>query len=245
MSAIEWTNETWNPVVGCSVKSAGCTNCYAMAMAYRLERMGLAKYAGLTRKSRGRAVWTGQINEWPDELSKPHEWRKPRRIFVNSMGDLFHERVPLGAIARVWQVIRETPRHTYQVLTKEPERMAAIVADLGAPLPNVWLGVSVENADATHRLDVLRRVPAAVRFVSFEPLIGPVGKVDLTGIAWAIVGGESGPCRRPMQLEWARTIRDQCDSAGVSFFGKQWEKVTPLPPDLMVRQFPSEGGGAP
>ena len=240
MSAIEWTDETWNPVVGCSVKSAGCLNCYAMAMAYRLERMGMAKYAGLTRKSGDRVIWTGQVYESPFDLLKPHAWRKPRRIFVNSMGDLFHERVSRDFIALVWQVMRDTPRHTYQILTKEPLRMAAIVADLGAPPPNVWLGVSVENSEVAYRIDALRSIAAVVRFVSFEPLISPVGTVDLSGVAWAIVGGESGPRRRPMQLAWMDEINEQCRAAGVKIFNKQWDKVRELPADRMVRQFPRE-----
>ena len=220
-TAIEWTDAVWNPIAGCTILSAGCTNCYAMKQAWRCEKMGLTKYAGLTRLTGKRVVWTGEVREDQAELARPHAWRSPRRVFVNSMSDLFHEDVSPGFIAEVWRTMRATP-HTYQILTKRPERMAVIVPDLGEPAPNVWLGTSIEDASVVHRLEPLRDTPAAVRFVSFEPLIGPVGAVDLGGIDWAIVGGESGPSARPIEAAWVDEIHTQCRAAGVAFFFKQW-----------------------
>lgn len=220
---IEWTDSTWNPVAGCSIVSAGCTNCYAMQMARRLEAMGVEKYAGLTRKSGKRALWNGIVREDRSALDIPYSWRKPRKIFVNSMSDLFHEDVSEDFILAVWRVMRETPRHHYQILTKRPDRMSGIVSKAIADvLPNVWLGTSVENADVADRIDSLRAVPAAIRFVSFEPLIGPVGPVDLAGIDWAIVGGESGQNARPIREEWIDELYDQCIDSRTSFFFKQW-----------------------
>jgi len=220
---IEWTDATWNPIAGCSIVTAGCTHCYAMEMARRLEAMGIEKYAGLTRKSGRRTVWNGVVREDREALSIPLGWRKPRKIFVNSMSDLFHEDVSDAFIADVWQVMRDTPRHNYQILTKRPERMAQIVSDkIGEVLPNVWLGTSIENAEVTGRLEHLRSVPAAIRFISFEPLIGAVGAVDLRGIHWAIVGGESGKSARPIREEWIDEIHGQCADAGTAFFFKQW-----------------------
>ena len=190
-TSIEWTDATWNPVAGCSILSAGCSNCYAMRMAARLEAMGVEKYAGLTHKSGGRAKWRGKINLDSEALRVPTRWRKPRRIFVNSMSDLFHEDVPTAFIREVWGVMASTPRHTYQILTKRPRRMSDVLSGQQFPrLRNVWLGTSVEDARVLSRLDELRRVPAVVRFVSFEPLIGSVAGADLVGIHWAIVGGE-------------------------------------------------------
>lgn len=220
---IEWTDATWNPVAGCSIVTAGCTHCYAMEMARRLEAMGVEKYTGVTRKSGGRVVWNGIVREDLEALSIPHRWRKPRKIFVNSMSDLFHERVSDSFILNVWQVMRETPRHSYQILTKRPERMASLVANkVGEVLPNVWLGTSVENAEVTGRIDDLRHAPAAIRFISFEPLIGSVGTVSLDGIDWAIVGGESGNAARPIREEWVDELHAQCVTAGTAFFFKQW-----------------------
>ena len=220
---IEWTDATWNPVVGCSVLTTGCTNCYAMAMAKRLEAMGVEKYAGLTRRSGKRTVWNGVVKEDKRALSLPHTWKKPRKIFVNSMSDLFHERVSDSFIMDVWQVMRDTPRHNYQILTKRPERMSEMVSGkVGAILPNVWLGTSVEDRDTIGRLDHLRRTPAAIRFVSFEPLIGSIGSVDLAGIHWAIIGGESGRGARPIREKWIDEIRIQCVRHRTAFFFKQW-----------------------
>jgi len=222
-TSIEWTDATWNPVAGCTIVTAGCTNCYAMRMAARLEAMGVGKYEGLTRKSGGRAKWTGHITlDW-NALQVPSAWKKPRRVFVNSMSDLFHEDVPEIFIEEVWKVMAATSRHTYQILTKRPERMAEILSRGHMPvLDNVWLGTSVENAEVLHRLDALRVVPSAIRFVSFEPLIGSVGASNLDHIDWAIVGGESGPGARPMDPEWVDEIHDLCRSSGTAFFFKQW-----------------------
>jgi protein gp37 len=220
-TSIEWTDATWNPVAGCEVISAGCTNCYAMQMAARLEAMGSEKYRGLTRRSGKRAVWTGKVRCDAGSLGIPRSWSKPRRIFVNSMSDLFHEAVPASFVVRVWREMAETTRHTYQILTKRPDRMAAVVAKFDV-LPNVWLGTSVEDGRVLGRIDDLRTVPAAVRFVSFEPLIGSVQGADLTGIQWAIVGGESGPRARPMDAMWVDEIAEMCSHAGVKFFFKQW-----------------------
>lgn len=220
---IEWTDATWNPVAGCSIVTAGCTNCYAMVMAKRLEAMGVGKYAGLTRKSGRRTVWNGVVREDRLALSIPHGWRKPRKIFVNSMSDLFHDQVSDAFILEVWRVMRDTSRHNYQILTKRPERMAELVASrIGDVLPNVWLGTSIEDADVVDRIGHLRKTPAAIRFISFEPLIGAVGTVDLQEIHWAIVGGESGKLARPIREEWIDEIHAQCLSAGTAFFFKQW-----------------------
>lgn len=221
-TSIEWTDATWNPVAGCTIMSAGCTNCYAMRMAARLEAMGVDKYRGLTRKSGGRAKWTGVLRLDEGALSVPEKWSKPRNVFVNSMSDLFHPEVPSDFIGRVWEVMKRTPRHTYQILTKRPDRMADVLSSGFDVLPNVWLGASVEDERVIHRLDELRQVPAAIRFVSFEPLIGSVADGKLDGIHWAIVGGESGPNARPMDPEWIDEIFDMCTDAGAAFFFKQW-----------------------
>ena len=220
-SSIEWTDWTWNPVAGCTVITAGCTNCYAMRMAARLAAMGSKKYRGLTRKSGRRQVWTGAIRCDEKALDAPRMWHRPRRIFVNSMSDLFHESVPVPFVRKVWRVMQETPRHTYQILTKRPERMVEVARDL-PPLPNVWLGTSVEDDRVLNRIDALRQVPAAIRFISFEPLIGSVASADLTGIHWVIVGGESGPRARPMDPEWVNEIEVMCRKVGIAFFFKQW-----------------------
>ncbi len=222
-TSIEWTDATWNPVAGCTVLTTGCTNCYAMRMAARLDAMGQVKYKGLTRRSGGRAVWTGKIRLDEKSLTIPHSWSKPRKVFVNSMSDLFHPDVPADFISRVWLSMKETPRHTYQILTKRPDRMAEILSE--APfeiLSNVWLGTSVEDGRVLGRLDDIRRVPAAIRFVSLEPLIGYVAAGDLTGIHWAIVGGESGPRSRDMNPKWVDEIEVMCRKSGTAFFFKQW-----------------------
>lgn len=220
---IEWTDATWNPVAGCSVISAGCTNCYAMKMAKRLEAMQVEKYKGLTRQSGRRTVWKGVIREDHEALAIPYTWKKPKKIFVNSMSDLFHEKVSDTFILSVWKVMRETPHHNYQILTKRPDRMAEVVRGLVRDiLPNVWLGTSIEDAAVAARADELRRVPAAIRFISFEPLIGSVGTVDLRSIHWAIVGGESGSAARPIREEWIDEIYSQCLKQRTAFFFKQW-----------------------
>lgn len=219
---IEWTDATWNPVAGCSIMSAGCRNCYAMEMARRLEAMGTKKYTGLTRRSGSRTIWNGIIREDRAALDIPLRWRKPRKIFVNSMSDLFHVGVTDNFIREVWAVMEATPHHNYQILTKRPERMAQVVRGIGKILPNVWLGTSVESGEVAHRIDELREVPASIRFISFEPLIGAVGAIDLSGIHWAIVGGESGKSARPLNVAWVDGLYSQCSEHGVAFFFKQW-----------------------
>lgn len=222
-SKIEWTDVTWNPVAGCSIESAGCSNCYAMRMAARLASMGSAKYIGLTRNSGGRAVWTGKIALDVPSLSAPYKWRKSRKVFVNSMSDLFHPEVPDEFIARVWRVMLETPQHTYQVLTKRADRMRKLLSEPSfGSAPNIWIGTSVENAAVLHRVEELRAITGFIRFISFEPLIGSVGAVDLRDIDWAIVGGESGPRSRPMDPRWVEQIEDRCRALGTAFFFKQW-----------------------
>jgi protein gp37 len=220
-TSIEWTDATWNPIAGCTVLSPGCTNCYAMRMAARLEIMGVGKYRGLTRKSGSRAVWTGKITLDRKALEVPKSWKKPRQIFVNSMSDLFHPDVPVGFIGDVWSTMAATPQHTYQVLTKRPDRMAEITSGFRM-LPNVWLGTSVETAEYLPRIDDLRRVKAAVRFISFEPLLGSVDGANLSDIHWAIVGGESGPRAREMKSTWVHEIEQMCRQSSTAFFFKQW-----------------------
>lgn len=222
-SDIEWTEATWNPVAGCAVVSPGCTNCYAMRMAARLQAMGMEKYQGTTRKSGKRHVWTGRVNLIEKSLSAPLKWRKPQRIFVNSMSDLFQEALAEKFIERVWEVMEQAHWHTFQILTKRPERMLRLLRQPDfRVLPNVWLGTSVENEEHVGRIDLLRRTPGAIRFVSFEPLLGPISKPNLGDIHWAIVGGESGPRARPMKAEWVEQLRDSCEAQRVAFFFKQW-----------------------
>lgn len=210
-SRIEWTEQTWNPTVGCTKISTGCKNCYAETMARRLQAMGMRGYENGFR-----------LTLMPERLSEPLERRKPTVYFVNSMSDLFHEKVPFDYIQRVFDVMSQAPRHTFQVLTKRAERMAEFCRSAIVP-PNVWLGVSVENRKhGVPRIAVLREIEASVRFLSIEPLLEHLGELDLTGIHWAIVGGESGPKARPMKREWVDDIKQQCDQAGVAFFFKQW-----------------------
>lgn len=223
-SAIEWTEATWNPVTGCDRVSAGCDNCYAMTLAKRLKAMGAEKY-----QNDGNSKTSGPgfgVTIHPQSLDQPRRWRNPRVVFVNSMSDLFHAKVPISFVREVFDVMRETPQHTYQVLTKRSLRLARMVEKLDWP-SNVWMGVSVENAEALDRVDHLREVPAAVRFLSCEPLLGPLDGINLNGIGWVIAGGESGPNYRPMELSWARGIRDACTDADVPFFFKQWGGRTP------------------
>jgi protein gp37 len=223
-SSIEWTQATWNPVVGCTVISPGCTNCYAMRMARRLEAMGQSKYAGTARISGGRPKWNGVVRIDDHSLSLPATWKTGRMIFVNSMSDLFHEAVPLHFVRRAFDTMRDTPQHTYQILTKRAERLEKLSPELAWP-ENVWMGVSVENADYLCRIDHLRRTDAFVKFLSLEPLLGPLQDLNLEGVDWVIVGGESGPGARLMDAAWVRPIRDQCLAAGVAFHFKQWGGV--------------------
>lgn len=220
-SAIEWTESTWNPVAGCSVLSPGCTNCYAMRMAARLASMGQEKYLGRTRVSGGRAKWNGSIFLDESSVDLPRSWKTGRLIFVNSMSDLFHEAIPFEFVKRIFKTMNETPQHTYQVLTKR----ALGVSNASPSLTwtsNIWMGVSVENSDYMERIDHLRLTGAAVKFLSLEPLLGPLEGLNLDGIDWVIAGGESGPGARPMEVDWARSIRDQCVDANVAFHFKQW-----------------------
>ncbi len=222
-SDIEWTEATWNPIAGCTIVSPGCTNCYAMRMAARLQAMGMAKYAGTTRRSGRRHVWTGKIKIDRQALTAPLAWKKAQRIFVNSMSDLFQEKADEKFIRQVWQVMERARWHSFQILTKRPERMLEVLSGSNFPiLENVWLGTSVESQDYLDRIDVLRRVPAHIRFVSFEPLLGPIVDPNLSDIHWAIVGGESGPRARAMQAWWVEELRDACQRQGVAFFFKQW-----------------------
>lgn len=212
-SKIEWTESTWNPVTGCTKISIGCKNCYAERMALRLKAAGQANYRNGFR-----------VTIHPHVLEIPLRWKQPRIIFVNSMSDLFHKGVPIDFILKIFDVMHRTPRHQYQILTKRPQRLLQLDSELPW-LENMCMGVTVENSDYTFRIDHLRQTSAAIKFVSFEPLLGPVPNINLNGIDWAIVGGESGPGARPMLREWAVDIRDQCLAAGVPFFFKQWGGV--------------------
>lgn len=245
-SAIEWTDATWNPTTGCDRVSPGCANCYALDLAARLKRMGAPAYQvdGDPRTSGPGFGLTLHV----DRLMLPLRWAKPRRVFVNSMSDLFHPEVPDEFVTNVFAAMALAERHTFQVLTKRPERMRAWMVDHGGPedavhraalalderraiaaagrfawpLPNVWLGTSIENARWRTRIDELRVTPAVVRFLSCEPLLGPLDDINLDRIGWVIVGGESGPKHRPISSDWVRHIRDQCEASSVPFFFKQW-----------------------
>jgi protein gp37 len=222
-SEIEWTEATWNPIAGCKIVSPGCTNCYAMRMAARLQAMGMAKYAGTTRKSGRRHVWTGRVNIDDDALGAPLKWKKPQRVFVNSMSDLFQEEIDEGFIGSVWRVMERAHWHSFQILTKRPDRMLQLLSKpTFRQLDNVWLGTSVESEDYLDRIGLLRRVPSRIRFISFEPLLGSIPSPNLKGIHWAIVGGESGPLARPMEAWWVEDLRDACKDQKVAFFFKQW-----------------------
>ena len=214
-SAIEWTDATWNPVTGCDQVSPGCDHCYALAFAERF------------RGTPGHPYEQGfDLRLWPERLQLPLRWRKPRRIFVNSMSDLFHADVPDEFVHRVFATMVQADWHTYQVLTKRPQRLARMAPSLPWPA-HIWAGVSVESNDYAWRADFLRRVPVAVRFVSAEPLLGPVDSLNLDGIHWVITGGESGFGARPCDPEWVRDMRDRCVDSGVAFFHKQWGGRTP------------------
>ena len=276
MTKIEWTRnddgtegKVWNPLAGCSVVSPGCTNCYAMRMAGRLEKMlPDSHYRGLTKVVNGNPVWTGKIARAPDHIFyAPQKWKKPTRVFVNSMSDLFHGDVPDEWINDIFRIMAETPQHTYQILTKRAERMREYMTrrrGKNPPQPNVWLGASVEDqARADERIPLLLETPAAVRFISAEPLLGHLSitqwlhDVDCemvqddvctccdpreVRIDWVIAGGESGPGKRPVNIDWMRDIRDQCFAAGVPLFVKQIDKKIPIPDDLMIREWPKTKG---
>jgi protein gp37 len=218
-SGIEWTEATWNPTTGCDRISSGCDNCYALALAKRLKAMGAAKYQtdGDPRTS-GPGFGVATHSE---ALDLPYHWRRPRLVFVNSMSDLFHAKIPISFVRDVFTVMADTPQHTYQVLTKRSSRLRKLSDRLEWP-SNLWMGVSVENAEQFNRIDDLREIPAAVRFISAEPLLGPLDGLDLDGIDWVITGGESGPAARVCDPDWVRAIRDACAASGVPFFHKQW-----------------------
>ena len=209
-SAIEWTEDTWNPVTGCTKVSTGCKNCYAEAFSYRLQKMGQIKYRNGFK-----------ITLHPEVVSAPLSWNKPRMVFVNSMSDLFHEDVPLEFIQSVFSTMHQTEHHTYQILTKRHERLLEL-SDKLEWSENIWMGVSVENSKQRHRIDYLRQVPAKIRFLSLEPLLGPIPDLNLDGIHWVVVGGESGPRSRPIEQDWVLDLRDQCIEKNVPFFFKQW-----------------------
>ena len=213
-SAIEWTDATWNPVTGCSKVSPGCKNCYAERLAARLEAMGNPRYRN-----------GFEVTLHPDQLTLPLRWKGPRKIFVNSMSDLFHEAIPDDFIKQVFDVMAKADWHVFQILTKRAERLEALAAQLPWP-ENIWQGVSVESEEYTWRIRNLQEVPAAVRFISVEPLLGPISRLPLKGINWVIVGGESGPRFRVAQPIWIRSIRDQCLRTKVPFFFKQWGGFT-------------------
>jgi len=212
-SAIEWTESTWNPLTGCNKISPGCKYCYAERMALRLQAMGQSNYKN-----------GFQLTMHPLVLELPLSWKKPQMIFVNSMSDLFHEDVPLDFIRQVFDVIRHASWHTFQILTKRSKRLLELDPHIDWP-KNAWMGVSVENSSYTFRIDNLRETNASVKFLSLEPLLGPLANLCLERIDWVIVGGESGPGSRPVREEWIKDIRDQCIDANVPFFFKQWGGV--------------------
>lgn len=215
-SLIEWTDSTWNLTTGCTKVSPGCKNCYAERLAQRLQEMGVKKY---------RKGFKFTIHR--DALDQPVRWRKPRMIFVNSMSDLFHEELSLDFITHCFDVMRKADCHTYQILTKRPQRMFEFACRYGRIPPHIWLGTTVELPDYKKRIDLLRQIDVSIRFVSFEPLLGRLGDLDLAGVSWAIVGGESGPNHRSIDPNWVREIRDQCLRQGTRFFFKQWGGSTP------------------
>ena len=223
-SAIEWTETTWNPTTGCDQVSSGCDNCYAMTLAKRLKAMGQPRY-----QQDGDPRTSGPgfgLTLHPETLTLPLTWKRPRLVFVNSMSDLFHARVPIQFIHQIFDVMTKTPQHTYQILTKRALRLRRLADSLQWP-KNVWMGVSVESANVLDRVRDLQKIPAQVRFLSCEPLLGPVSDLPLEGIGWVIAGGESGSSARLMDPEWVEDIRDQCVTADVPFFFKQWGGRTP------------------
>ena len=252
-SKIEWTEATWNPLRGCTRVSEGCRFCYAERVA---ERWSGPKqpYEGLVipSKTGGHPRWSGEIRLVEHMLNEPYKWKQGKLIFVNSMSDLFHEKVPLDYILRVFEVMQNTPQHRYQILTKRAERLAELASQIDWP-PNVWMGVSIEDSRVIDRADALREVPAAIRFLSLEPLIGPIPDLNLAGLDWAIIGGESGNQARIMEPEWAIDLLNQCRSANVPCFikqmGTQWarrhgskgwkgDNFSEFPEVLQVREYP-------
>ena len=215
-SKIDWTDATWNCVTGCTKVSAGCANCYAETLSLRLQKTGTKKYQNGFK-----------LTLHPKDLDLPLNWKKPRKIFVNSMSDLFHKDIPYDFIDKVWGTMMKADWHIYQILTKRPEIMLDYTkSKKHKPIKHIWLGTSVEDSRVTTRIDILRKVPAAVRFISFEPLIGDVGELNLSNIHWVIVGGESGKNHRPIKEEWIQHILNQCEEQNVAFFFKQWGGIT-------------------
>lgn len=245
-STIEWTNKTWNPVVGCTRISPGCTHCYSERMSMRLGRMAEGKESPGRKihylhviNDRGR--WNNTVETVEEALDDPLHWRQPSLIFVNSMSDLFHEGVEVSFIQQVFDVMNRAHWHQFQILTKRSERLLGLSPQLPWA-PNIWQGVSIENADYRFRIDHLRQTGAQIKFLSLEPLIGPLGALNLDGIDWAIVGGESGPGARPMAADWARDIRSQCVAAKVAFFFKQWGHIRNNPDRLDPTAIKDERG---
>ncbi len=237
-SKIEWTDATWNPIRGCSVVSEGCRNCYAMQVAARFSGKGQA-YADLAYRNESGAHWTGEVRLIEEHLGDPLRWKRPRMIFVNSMSDLFHEGISDRSIFAIFDVMYNAKQHVFQILTKRPQRMLKVISNsmylTNAPLSNVWLGVSVEDQKtADERIPLLMQTPAAVRWISAEPLLGLIDFESVPtmegSIDWVVVGGESGPSARPMHPDWARSLRDQCVAADVPFFFKQWGEWMPVGP---------------
>ncbi len=234
-SSIEWTEATWNPVTGCTKISQGCKHCYAERMAKRLQKIGVKQYRNGFK-----------VTLAPHVLHIPYAWNSPKTVFVNSMSDLFHEDIPLDYIQKIFEVMNNTPRHTYQILTKRSERLAKLSPCLQWP-PNVWMGVSVENQDVVHRIKNLAKVNAKIKFLSIEPLIGQIKTLCLDHIDWVIVGGESGPNARPLKIEWVNEIFRLCRQKGIPFFFKQWGKqefnVNPHDPTIHKNHpFHAKGG---
>jgi len=232
-TGIEWTEHTWNPFAGCAIHSAGCDNCYAMRQAFRIAEFGTAPhYQGLTRKTNGgRIVWTGRVHRASNNgMNKPLKIRPASMIFVNSMSDFFHDNALDEWRLEAIDIMRRCERHVFQVLTKRPENIRPFLNRTGAVFPdNMWLGVTVEHRDTVHRIDTLRQVPARIRFISAEPLIGSLGVIDLSDIHWVITGGESGPGSRVCHAQWVRGIRDQARDQDVAIFHKQWGQYASNP----------------
>lgn len=233
-TGIEWTEHTWNPILGCSIMSAGCTNCYAMEIAHKLDtKFGIASYDGLTQMTKAGPVWTGKMRQAPpNQVNKPKKIARPSVIFVNSMSDLFHPDAEDSWRDAAFEVMRTTPRHIFQTLTKRPDVAARYISERPQyqNLPNVWIGTTVERGDVVHRIDTLRTIPAVVRFLSVEPLIGSLGPhINLAGIDWVITGGESGPKRRIIDPAFTREVNVACVAQSVPHFHKQWGNIESNP----------------
>lgn len=239
MTKIEWTEKTWNPIIGCSKVSEGCKNCYAEKMSARLSSMN-NKIGDAYKEVIINKKFIGQLLFISDRAKQPYFWEKPRMVFVNSMSDFFHDTIIFQISKSLIKIMEDNPRHIFQILTKRPEHALKFFEWYKKPLPdNIWLGVSIEMKKYLHRIELLRLLPAKVKFISFEPLLEDIGEIDLSGIDWVIVGGESGHNRRPFNPDWARNILQQCKDQNIAFFMKQWDKVNPIPEDLMIREYPT------